>query len=210
MELATACLLTLTVIWASLDNAGDGFLQAFLFLGPNNNHTIAIHTVTHYPIILGVATQWDGTWFSFWGNVVGQMLAQPVEFLAATAFDLAPAIIIPTVATMEAQWAVAPGDPYLDPMVAKDADSELVWTRHTTFLPFSYVDLCLRLLSMHDLWAAVRQPLVDAGQGQEMSVFINWMIHVASVCSAVQVWLESQYLKFEYKATLWHSCINNQ
>jgi len=54
MEPAGACL-TPAKIQASLDNAGNGFLQAFLFLGPDDC-TITIHTVARYPIIPGVAT----------------------------------------------------------------------------------------------------------------------------------------------------------
>jgi len=94
-----------------------------MFLGPNDC-TIAIHTIT-YPIIPGVATQWDSTQFGFLGDVVGQM-AQPVEFPIATAFDLAPAVIVPTVVTMQAHWAAAPSNTYLDPLVAGDMDSKLV------------------------------------------------------------------------------------
>jgi len=41
-------------------------------------------------------------------------------------------------------------------------------------------------MSMHDLWTAIGQLLMDAGRGQEMCVFLDW-IFIASVCSAVQV-----------------------
>jgi len=102
---ARVCL-TPAKIQASLNKAGDGFLQAYLFLGPND-HTITIHTITCYPIIPMVAMQWDGMKFGFLGDVVGQ-LPQPVEFPAATAFNLAPAVIIPMVTTMKLV-----GQPYL-------------------------------------------------------------------------------------------------
>jgi len=116
---------------------------------------------------------------------VARQLTQPVEFPAATAFDLAPAVVVPMVATMEACWAAAPGNPYLDVMVAGDANSEQVQTRCATFLPFCCIESCLGPLSMHDLWAAMGQPLVDAGRVQEMSVFLDW-ICVALVLSAAQ------------------------
>jgi len=69
--------------------------------------------------------QWDGTCFSFVGEVVGQ-LTQPVEFPAAMTFDLAPAIVVPTVTMMEACWAAMPGNPYLDTMATGDTNSELI------------------------------------------------------------------------------------
>jgi len=112
-EPAAACL-TSVEIQTSLDNAGDGFLQAFMFLGPGHQ-TLTIHTVTHYPIVPGVATQWDGLHFGFLGDIVG-LLAQPIKFPAATAFDLTPtAVCIPTVTTMETHWAAVPANQYLTP-----------------------------------------------------------------------------------------------
>jgi len=46
-------------IRTALDNAGDGFLQAYLLLGPDD-HTIAIHTVSRYLALPGIASPWDG------------------------------------------------------------------------------------------------------------------------------------------------------
>jgi len=71
-------------------------------------------------------------------------------------------------------------------MATSNADCELVQTHQATFLLFSCVESCIGPLLMCNLWAAVRQPLVNAGQGQEMSVFLNW-IHVVLVCLAALV-----------------------
>jgi len=113
-----------------LDNAGDGFLQAYLLLG-TDNQAYAIHMVTRYPTLPGMVTPWDGLRFGFIGECVGG-LAQPVEFPSATAFELAQAAVrVPTVGVMEARWLAAGSLPYLEPLDPADADSELVRTRRT-------------------------------------------------------------------------------
>jgi len=54
-----AACLALANIQATLDNAGNGFLQVYLFLS-HDDQAITVHTVTHYPVVLGIATPWDG------------------------------------------------------------------------------------------------------------------------------------------------------
>jgi len=61
----TAACLTPAEIQTLLDNAGSRFLQVFMFLGPDH-WTLSIHTVTCYPIVPGVAMQWDGSCFGPW------------------------------------------------------------------------------------------------------------------------------------------------
>ncbi len=87
-------------IWTILDNAGEGFLQAYLLLGPDGR-AMTVHTIARYPTLLGIVTPWDGLRFGFVGDVVGNMV-QPVEFPAAAAFDLIAAVCMPTVGMMEA------------------------------------------------------------------------------------------------------------
>jgi len=172
-------------IQTTLDNAGDGFLQAYLLLG-HDGRTITIHTVTRYPTLPGIATPWDGMWFGFMGEVVGTM-AQPVEFPGGTAFELAPAAVrVPTLANMEARWAAAGGAQFLAPLDPADPDSELIRTRRSTLLPFVAVPLCLAPLTMCELWTTLGQPLIDGGRQAEMGVLLDW-IRVASVESAAQV-----------------------
>ncbi len=172
-------------IRTALDNAGDGFLQAYLLLGANDR-TVMIHTVSRYPSLPGVASPWDGLRFGFIGEVVGPT-AQPVEFPGATAFDLAPAAVrVPTINTMEAHWMAAGAVPYLPPYGAADADTELIRTRRAALLPFVAVPRCLTPLSMRELWTVLGQPLVDSGREVEMGVLLDW-IRVASVSSAAQV-----------------------
>jgi len=77
-------------IWTILDNAQEGFLQAYLLLG-SDRQAITIHTVTHYPMLPGAITPWDGLHFGFVGDVVGHMV-QPVKFPAMAAFDLVAAV----------------------------------------------------------------------------------------------------------------------
>jgi len=104
-------------IWMALDNAGNGFLQAYLLLG-TDDHTVTIHMVGQYPELLGVATPWDDQCFGFIRDIVGQ-LTQPVEFPSATAFDLTPAAVqVPTLNMMEACWLAAGAIPYLPPFGA--------------------------------------------------------------------------------------------
>jgi len=76
--------------------------------------------------------------------------------------------------------------PIPDTLAAGDADLELVQTCQATFLPFGCVVVCMALLLMRELWEMVGQPLANAGRGQEMSVFLDW-IWVTSVYSAAQV-----------------------
>ena len=45
---------------------------------------------------------------------------------------------------------------------------------------------CLAPMSMHQLWAALGQPLVNGGRQAEMGILLDW-IRVASVLSAPQV-----------------------
>jgi len=87
-------------------------------------------------------------WFGFVGDVVGPT-AQAVEFPSAMAFNLAPAQVrVPTLATMEAQWVAAGADPFLPPFTAANADTELIHTRWSAFLPFVAVPHCLAPMSM--------------------------------------------------------------
>jgi len=183
-ELAAGCH-TPAKIWTTLDNTGDGFLQAYLLLG-HDGWTIMIHTITHYPTLPGIATPWDGMHFGFMGEVVGP-IAQPVEFPGGTAFKLAPAAVrVPTLGNMEAHWAAAGGAQFLAPLDPADPDSELICTKHSTLLPFVVVLLCLAPLTMLELWTTLGQPLIDGGQQAEMGVLLDW-IQVASVESAAQV-----------------------
>jgi len=175
---------TLAEIRAALDAAGDGFLQAYLFLGPDNR-ALAIHTVSCFPTLPGVVTPWDGMRFGFVGDVVGPT-AQPVKFPGATAFELAPAAVrVPTLATMEAQWVATGAIPFLPPFGPTDANTELIHTQYAALLPFMAVPRCLTPMSMRQLWTVLGQPLLDGGREAEMGVLLDW-IRVASVLSAPQ------------------------
>jgi len=177
-------------IWTTLDNAGDGFLQAYLLLS-HDGWTITIHTVTCYPTLPGIATPWDGMQFGFMGKVVGTM-SQLVKFPGGTAFELVlAAVCVPTLANMEARWAAAGGAQFLAPLDPADPDSELIRMRHSTLLPFVAVLLCLAPLTMRELWTTIGQPLIDGGWQAEMGVLLDW-IRVASVEPAVQVVLTIQ------------------
>jgi len=150
-------------IRVALDNAGDGFLQAYLLLGMDDR-TIAIHMVSCYLALLGmIASLWDGRRFGFLGEVVGPT-AQPVEFPGAMAFDLSLAAVrVPTLNTMEARWtATAAAEAYLPPYAAADVDTELVRTCYSALLPFVAVHRCLAPLSMRQLWTVLGQPMVDS------------------------------------------------
>jgi len=147
-------------IWTILDNAGEGFLQAYLLLGPDGQ-AMTIHTITHYPTLLGVVMPWDGLCFSFVGEVAGNM-EQPVEFLAATAFNLIAAVCMPTVGMMEVQWIAVVGVQFIAPLDATDIDTEVICTCHAALLPFIAVHRCLAPMSMQQLWALLGQPLVDS------------------------------------------------
>ncbi len=172
-------------ICAALDAVGDGFLQAYLFLGPDDQ-ALAVHTVSRFPTLPGVVTPWDGMRFGFVSDVMGPM-AQPVKFPGATAFDLVPAAVrVPTLATMEAQWVATGAIPFLPPFGPADTNTELVRTRHAALLPFVAVPWCLTSMSMCQLWMALGQPLLDRGREAEMGVLLDW-IRVASVSSAPQV-----------------------
>jgi len=114
-----------------------------------DDQAYAIHTVTCYPTLPRLATQWDGLCFGFFGDYVGGM-AQPVEFPSAMAFELAPAMVcVPTISVMEARWSAAGGLPYLELLDPTDADSELVQTCRTMFLPFTAVTQCMAPMLMH-------------------------------------------------------------
>jgi len=124
--------------------------------------------------------------FGFVGDVVGPT-AQAVEFPGTTAFDLAPAQVrVPMLATMEACWVAAGADPFLPPFAAADANTELICTCWSAFLPFVAVPHCLAPVSMRQLWTILGQPLVDGNRQVEMAVLLDW-IRVALVSSAPQV-----------------------
>jgi len=145
---------TPTEIRVALDVVGDGFLQAYLFLGADDQ-ALAIHTVSRFPTLPGVVTPWDGMCFGFVGDVMGPM-AQPVKFPGTTTFDLVPvAVQVPTLATMEAQWLAAGPIPFLPPFGPTDTNTKLVRTRHAALLPFMAVPQCLTSMSMHQLWTAL-------------------------------------------------------
>jgi len=161
-------------IRTALNNAGDGFLQAYLLLGANNC-TVMIHTVSRYPSLPGVASPWDGQHFGFIGEVEGPM-AQPVEFPGATAFDLTPAAVpVPTINMMEARWIAVGAVPYLPPYGMADADTELIRMRRAALLPFVAVPRCLTLLSMRELWTVLGQPLIDGSREVEMGILLDWI-----------------------------------
>jgi len=126
---------------------GDGFLQAYLLLGPDDR-TLTIHIVSHYPTLPGVATLWDGMQFGFVGDIMG-LTTQPVKFPGAMAFKLAPAAIhMPTLATMEAQWIATRAMSFLPPFGLANANMELVCTWCSALLLFVAVHCCLTPMSM--------------------------------------------------------------
>jgi len=127
---------------------------------------------------------WDALWFL--GNVVGPTM-QPVKFLSATTFQLAPAAIhMPTLATMEVQRVAAGAVPFLPQFGPVDTDKKLIWTQCLALLPFVMVHCCLVPISMWQLWTVLGQALLDGGQEVEMGVLLDW-IQVASILSAPQV-----------------------
>ncbi len=147
-------------IRATLDAAGDTFLQAYLMLG-TDGRAVTVHTMTHYPVLPGQVMPWDGMRFGFVGDVVGPT-AQVVEFPSGMAFNLVPAQVrVPTLATMEVQWVAAGADPFLPPFAAANADTELICTRQSAFLPFVVVPRCLAPISMRQLWTILGQLLVN-------------------------------------------------
>jgi len=86
---------------------------------------------------------------------------------------------------MEAWWITTGANPYLLLFAVGDADTELVRMWHLTLLPFVAMPCCLAPMSMHQLWTALGQPLVDGGRQVEMGVLLDW-IHVALVSAGLQ------------------------
>jgi len=169
-----------------LNNAGEGFLQAYLLLRLDD-HTVTIHIIAYYPTLPGVASAWNRQQFGFLGGVVGPT-TQPITFPGATAFNLAPtAVQVPTLNTMGAHWlATGAMELYLLPFRADDADMELIRTCHMALLPFIAVHYCLAPLTMQQLWTVLGQPLVNSRREVKMGVLLNW-ICIMSVSSTAQV-----------------------
>jgi hypothetical protein len=173
-DLGVAMQPTLGMIRTMLDGTGLDLIQSLVLLG-SNDKGILIHSMWRYLAIPGMITPWDGSYFWFIGEVIGQ-LVQVVELPVGLSKQQPQTVYVPTVEAMTAAWEDAlPEESYIPARKDHELDTEFIWTCQAAYISRTLVPVFLTQQSMQELWQMFGQPTCDIGRAEELKILMDWI-----------------------------------
>jgi hypothetical protein len=146
----------------------------FLYLGPEGvlRTVCFIHTVE---TLFGQPPgPWDDVVLALASEVThGQVtpVIVPDEF-----FSITPATVVPTMATMQAQWLAVPQQRFMNPFPAGTAATDSIQSRRAVPVPSLYAAFFLhQSRKPSEAWDQVGTHLLLHGKEQECGVFLNFL-----------------------------------
>ena len=144
----------------------------------NSNQIVAVHRPSRYePDLADPAPQWDGKVFVFVGDLStrGSNFIQTVE-LPDSSFELTASQRVPTLATMDARWAVDTTIDTLASLSSTAADTDTVITRRLFPVPRPYIPLILgKTLTPRQAWATFSTAIAAASQQTMCAPLLDWL-----------------------------------